>query len=142
MDLDVAIGFPYCRFALRLWCDDEVEQIAEFATRALRVAVNKVTNDLESDVQNLVDPPNALRPVDAGPHDAWTTRSLELTGALKGHHIWTLALDVTAPPHVDEDTLAEKLRYYRTFLQERLENQAEAMHLWRSPATPPFTALG
>jgi hypothetical protein len=134
MDLDVAIRFPYCHFALRLWCDDDVEQIAEFATRALRVAINKVNNDLESDVQNLVDPPNSLRPVDAGHHDTWTTRSLELEGALGQHHIWTLALDVTAPAHVDDESLAEKLHYYRTFLQERLENQAESVHLWRPPS--------
>jgi hypothetical protein len=93
-----------------------------------------VNNDLESDVQNLIDPPNGLRPVEAGHRDSWETRTVELSGALGGEQIWTLGLDVTAPAHVNEAKLAEKLAFYRMFLQERLENQAESVHLWRSPA--------
>lgn len=139
MQFDVAIRFPHCHFALRLWCDDDTEQIAEFATRAIRVAVNQVNNDLESDVQHLVDPPNSLRPVDVGHHDGWATRSFELRGALKGHHIWTLELDVEAPAEIDEERLSEKLGFARTFLQERLEAQADSVHLWRPPPSP---ALG
>ena len=136
MDLTATIDFPYCRFALRLWCDDDTERIAEFATRAMRVAVNKLSNDLESDVQNLVDPPNAHRRVDTGDRAAWQTTSAEMRGDLQGHHIWTLTLDVMAPPSANPARLAEKVAHYRFFVQERLENQAESVHLWRPPPSP------
>jgi hypothetical protein len=134
MELAPVLEFPNCRFELRLWCDDAVEQIAEFATRAIRVAVNKVNNDLESDVENLVNPPNSLRPAPPADPGAWTTRSLEIRGELDGDHIWTLGLDVAAPAHVDETKLQEKLRYFRMFVQQRLESQAGGLHLWKSPA--------
>jgi hypothetical protein len=134
MDLDAALDFPNCRFALRLWCDDTVEQIAEFATRAIRVAVNKVNNDLESDVENLVNPPNSLRPPAPVDRGSWTTRSLEIRGELDGDHIWTLGLDVVAPAEIDEAKLQDKLGYFRMFVQQRLESQAGGLHLWKSPA--------
>ena len=134
MDLDAALEFPNCRFALRLWCDDTVEQIAEFATRAIRVAVNQVNNDLESDVENLVNPPNSLRPAASPDPASWTTRSLEIRGDLDGDHIWTLAVDVAAPAGIDETKLQEKLRYFRMFVQQRLQSQAGGLHLWKSPA--------
>ena len=136
MDLTASIDFPYCRFELHLWCDDGTEKIAEFATRAMRAAVNKLSNDLESDVQNLVDPPNKQRTVPAADRDTWQTTSAEMRGDLQGHHIWTLTLDVMAPPSANPARLAEKVAHYRFFVQERLENQAESVHLWRPPPSP------
>jgi hypothetical protein len=134
MDLDAALTFPNCRFTLALWCDDTVEQIAEFATRAMRVAVNQVNNDLESDVENLVNPPNSFGPAAPVDPSGWTTRSLELRGDLDGDHIWTLAVAVAAPASVDEAKLQEKLGYFQMFVQQRLESQADGLHLWKSPA--------